>query len=162
MSEIEDTIREQVTRAIRKREVTAIRDQVWREHDAAIRDQVRRELDDILRARKFGDQVVAERLEDALLNESTVEAITSVPRAELRRLITAGTFPSPLQVSKSTRSWFLSEISAWIVARREELADARRASLRRKAGLPQEKIRPPRRDPWSPGQAPNEAINAQG
>ena len=150
MNGIEAAIHKQVTREIRKRDLTAIRDQVWREHDAAIRDQVRRELDHILEARKFGDQVVAERLEDALLNESTVEAITSLPRAEMWKQIAAGTFPSPLQVGKSTQSWFLSEVSTWIVARREELANARRNALRQKAGLTPEKAVEPPPDPWTP------------
>jgi prophage regulatory protein len=105
------------------------------ELESAIRDQVSRELARLLNVSEFGEQIIAERLRDAVLKLSTVSAITGVPSSTLYRKVQQGEFPAPIKLGESASGWLLSEVGAWIDARREERDAAGRAELARKAGL---------------------------
>jgi prophage regulatory protein len=90
------------------------------ELENAIRDQVSRELARILNVAKFGEQIIAERLNDAVLKLSTVSAITALPSSTVYRKIQQGEFPAPVKLGESASGWLLSEIVAWIAARKAE------------------------------------------
>ena len=105
----------------------AMRNAVRDEARSAAREHVVNELHKILNVRKFGEQIIAEQLGDALLNRATVETITALSRAELDRLLTAGAFPRPVRLDASSLDrWFLTEVAAWIAARREGRDEAQR------------------------------------
>lgn len=88
--------------------------------EAAVRDEVARELHRIMNVSKFGEEIIAERLRDAVLKLSVVSAITGLPSSTLYRKVQQGGFPAPIKLGESASGWLLSEVEAWIVARREE------------------------------------------
>jgi prophage regulatory protein len=67
-----------------------------------------------------GEAVIAERLKDAVLRKTVVSAITGLPSSTLYRKVAAGEFPAPIKLGESASGWLLSEVEAWIAARREE------------------------------------------
>jgi prophage regulatory protein len=90
------------------------------ELENAIRDQVSRELARLLNVTKFGEQIIAERLDDAVLKLSAVSSITALPPSTLYRKVQRGEFPAPVKLGQSASGWLLSEVVAWIAARRAE------------------------------------------
>ena len=100
--------------------------------EALVREQISRELYNILNVQKFGEQLIAERLKDAVLKLSVVSAITGLPSSTLYRKIAAKEFPGPIKLGDSASGWLLSEVEAWIEARREERDAARREAFKRK------------------------------
>jgi prophage regulatory protein len=101
--------------------------------EAAVHDEVARELHRIMNVSKFGEQIIAERLRDAVLKLSVVSAITGLPASTLYRKIQHGEFPAPIKLGESASGWLMSEVDAWIAARREERDAAAREALARKA-----------------------------
>lgn len=101
--------------------------------EAMVREQISRELYNILNVQNFGEQLIAERLKDAVLKLSAVSNITGVPASSIYRKVAAGEFPAPIKLGESASGWLLSEVEAWIEARREERDAARREELIRKA-----------------------------
>jgi prophage regulatory protein len=85
-----------------------------------VREQVSRELYNILNVQKFGEQIIAERLKDAVLKLSVVSEITGVPSSSIYRKVAAGQFPAPIKLGESASGWLLSEVEAWIEARKAE------------------------------------------
>ena len=83
-----------------------------------VRDEVTRELYRIMNVTQFGEQIIAERLSDAVLKRSVVMAITSLTAAAINRQIVAGTFPAPVSIGEAAEGWLLSEIGAWVAARK--------------------------------------------
>ncbi|WP_153160910.1 AlpA family transcriptional regulator [Zoogloea sp. 1C4] len=53
----------------------------------------------------------------ALLSRRSVEAITSISRASIYRLMKAGEFPTPVRVSANRVAWREADIRLWIEAR---------------------------------------------
>jgi prophage regulatory protein len=104
--------------------------------DQAIRDQITRELFTILNVNKSGDDILAERLKDVVLKLSAVSKITGLPPSTLYRKVAEGSFPTPVKLGESASGWLLSEVEAWIDARREERDAARRKELARRARIP--------------------------
>jgi prophage regulatory protein len=103
--------------------------------DQAIRDQITRELFSILNVGKSGDEILAERLKDVVLKLSATSKITGLPASTLYRKVAAGEFPAPVKLGEAASGWLLSEVEAWIDARREERDAAMRGGeLTRKAG----------------------------
>jgi prophage regulatory protein len=101
--------------------------------EAAVRDEVARELHRIMNVSKFGEQIIAERLRDAVLKLGTVSAITGLPSSTLYRKVQQGEFPAPIKLGESASGWLMSEVEAWIAARQEERDAAAREALARKA-----------------------------
>jgi prophage regulatory protein len=99
--------------------------------EAAVRDEVTRELFKIMNVTKFGEEIIAERLRDVVLKLSVVSAITGLPSSTLYRKVAAGEFPAPIKLGESASGWLLSEVEAWIAARREERDAAAREALGR-------------------------------
>jgi prophage regulatory protein len=79
-------------------------------------------------ARVVGE-AVAQRLNDIVLRRSAVSAITGLPSSTLYRKVAAGEFPAPIKLGESASGWLLSEVEAWIAARREERDGAQREAL---------------------------------
>jgi prophage regulatory protein len=103
-----------------------------------VREQVSRELYKLLNVQKFGEQIIAERLKDAVLKLSAVSEITSVPASSIYRKVAAGQFPAPIKLGESASGWLLSEIEQWIVERRQERDAAQREESARKASVANE------------------------
>jgi prophage regulatory protein len=97
--------------------------------ERAVRDEVTRELYKIMNVTKFGEEIVAERLRDAVLKLSVVSAITGLPSSTLYRKIQQGEFPAPIKLGESASGWLLSEVESWIAERRNERDEARRAEF---------------------------------
>ena len=93
--------------------------------ESAVRDEVARELHRIMNVSKFGEEIIAERLKDVVLKLSVVSTITGLPASTLYRKVAAGEFPAPIKLGESASGWLLSEVEAWIEARREERDIAR-------------------------------------
>lgn len=53
----------------------------------------------------------------ALLSRRSVEAITSISRSSIYRLLKAGEFPTPVRVSANRIAWREADIRLWIEAR---------------------------------------------
>lgn len=53
----------------------------------------------------------------ALLSRRSVEAITSISRASIYRLMKAGEFPAAVRVSANRVAWREADIRLWIEAR---------------------------------------------
>ena len=51
--------------------------------------------------------------------------ITALPASTLYRKVAEGSFPSPVKLGESASGWLLSEVEAWIEARRQERDQAR-------------------------------------
>jgi prophage regulatory protein len=102
--------------------------------EAAVRNEVARELHRIMNVSKFGEEIIAERLRDAVLKLSVVSAVTGLPSSTLYRKVQQGEFPAPIKLGESASGWLLSEVEAWIAARREERDTAAREALARNAG----------------------------
>jgi prophage regulatory protein len=105
------------------------------ELETLVRDQVNRELYKILNVQKFGEQIIAERLKDAVLKLSVVSEITGIPASSIYRKVAAGQFPAPIKLGESASGWLLSEVEMWLAARREERDAEKRAALTRKLGV---------------------------
>jgi predicted DNA-binding transcriptional regulator AlpA len=86
-----------------------------------------RELHRILNVTQFGEQIIAERLSDAVLKRTAVMAITSLTSAAMTRQMAAGKFPAPVAIGEAARGWLLSEVEKWIAARKAERDAAERA-----------------------------------
>ena len=82
---------------------------------------------------KFGEQIIAERLKDAVLKLSAVSVITGLPSSTLYRKVQQGEFPAPIKLGESASGWLMSEVEAWIAAWREERDAAACAASVRKA-----------------------------
>jgi len=54
---------------------------------------------------------------DRILRRREVQRTTGLSRSSLYRLIAAGSFPSPIQLSANAVGWLETEVSAWIEAR---------------------------------------------
>ena len=72
------------------------------------------------------DTTVGGRFKDAVLKRAMVSAITGLPASTLYRKVAAGEFPAPIKLGESASGWLLSEVDAWIAARRDERDAARR------------------------------------
>jgi prophage regulatory protein len=105
------------------------------ELEYAIRDQVSRELARVLNVTRFGEQIIAERLDDAVLKLSTVSAITALPPSTLYRKVAAGEFPAPVKLGEAASGWLLSEVVAWIAARKAERDKEQVKKRQAEAGL---------------------------
>ena len=103
--------------------------------EEAVREAAANELHRILQTKKFGEQIIAERLKDAVLKLSAVSAITGVPGSSIYRKVTEGSFPSPVKLGEAASGWLLSEIEAWIEERKEERDKAMHEELERKARI---------------------------
>jgi hypothetical protein len=68
--------------------------------EAAVRDEVARELHRIMNVSRFGEEIIAERLKDAVLKLSVVSAITALPASTLYRKIQQGEFPPPIKARR--------------------------------------------------------------
>lgn len=88
--------------------------------ETLVRDEVARELHRIMNVSKFGEQIIAERLRDAVLKISVVSAITALPVSTLYRKVQLGEFPAPIKLGESASGWLLSEVDTWIAERRAE------------------------------------------
>jgi prophage regulatory protein len=100
-----------------------------------VREQISRELYKLLNVQKFGEQIIAERLKDAVLKMSAVSEITGVPASSIYRKVASGQFPAPIKLGESASGWLLSEIEQWIAERRAERDDAQREESARKGSL---------------------------
>jgi prophage regulatory protein len=88
--------------------------------EGIVREQITRELYKILNVQKFGEQIIAERLKDAILKLGAVSEITGVPASSVYRKVQRGEFPAPVKLGETASGWLLSEVEAWIAKRREE------------------------------------------
>jgi predicted DNA-binding transcriptional regulator AlpA len=61
--------------------------------EGIVREQISRELYRILNVQKFGEQIIAERLKDAILKLSAVSEITGVPASSVYRKVQRGNSP---------------------------------------------------------------------
>ena len=95
--------------------------------DSLVREQISREVYKILNVTKFGEQIIAERLDDAVLKLSAVSAITALPPSTLYRKVQQGEFPAPVKLGEAASGWLLSEVVAWIAARKSERDRVKRA-----------------------------------
>lgn len=56
---------------------------------------------------------------DVLVRRKTVTALTGTSTATLYRLIEKGTFPRPVELTRSARAWRLSDVIEWIATRQQ-------------------------------------------
>jgi prophage regulatory protein len=85
----------------------------------AIRMNVADEVARQLGMTKPGELLLADRIREAMLRVDSVSAVTGLSRSTIYRLVADEKFPRPVKV-ETTTAWLLSEIEAWIAARRAE------------------------------------------
>ncbi len=60
---------------------------------------------------------------ERVLRTSDVVAITSLSKAQLYRMMDAGSFPARIRLSARRGGWIASDVKAWLVRRRQETAN---------------------------------------
>ena len=99
----------------------------------ALRVEITDILCDLLGIKKPGDVILAELLQEAILREAQVCAITNLSHATIRRRVAAGTFPPPLKLGDDRQGaasgWLASEVIEWMrsLRREEQMEPASRA-----------------------------------
>jgi prophage regulatory protein len=90
-----------------------------------------------------------------ILRQRQVAARTGLPVSTIYAMITAGTFPAPIPLSKRSVGWLLAEVDGWIAARiearergeRSDLAGRHTHARRAERALRTERVRIRRRRP---------------
>jgi prophage regulatory protein len=53
-----------------------------------------------------------------LLNFAELKAIVGLSRVTVWRLVRAGKFPAPIEISPGRRAWDISDVRSWLAARK--------------------------------------------